>query len=32
MKDIGLPFDIVWDMVGFQDEYDFGGTGIGKSE
>ena len=32
MKDTGLPFDIVWDMVGFKDMDDFGSTGIGKSE
>ena len=32
MKDTGLPFDLVWDMVGFKDMDDFGSTGIGKSE
>ena len=31
MKDTGLPFDIVWAMVGFKDMDDFGSTGIGKS-
>ena len=27
MKDTGLPFDLVWEMVGFKDEMDWMGAG-----
>ena len=23
MKEIGLPFDLVWEMIGFKDQFDF---------
>ena len=27
MRETRLPFDVVWEMVGFKDEFDFVGTG-----
>ena len=27
MRDTGLPFDVVWEMVGFKDKFDFVETG-----
>ena len=26
-NDLGVPFDIVWECLGFRDWFDFGGTG-----